>query len=56
MKIRLLVSRSGPAGAQNAGDQIDVPDAEAMRMIEAGQATPIRTAAKGKPERAVKDA
>ena len=42
MKIRLLVSRSGPAGAQNRGDEIEVGDAEAIRMIEAGQAEPTR--------------
>ena len=51
MKIRLLVSRSGPAGAQNRGDEIKVGDAEAIRMIEAGQAEPTREAP---VERAVK--
>lgn len=51
MKIRLLVSRSGPAGAQNRGDEIEVGDAEAIRMIEAGQAEPMREAP---VERAVK--
>lgn len=44
MKIRLLVSRAGPAGAQNRGDEIDVGDAEAIRMIAAGQAEPVREA------------
>lgn len=50
MKIKLLVSRAGAFGAQNAGEVIDVPDAEAARMIAAGQAQPVR---RSKPERAV---
>lgn len=44
MKIRLLVSRAGPAGVDNRGDEIEVSDAEAIRMIEAGQAEPLRDA------------
>lgn len=43
MIVRLLVSRSGPAGAQSIGDCIDVGDQEAIRMIEAGQAEPVRS-------------
>lgn len=50
MKVKLLVSRAGPAGVQNRGDEIDVGDAEAVRMIEAGQAQPVREI---KAERAV---
>lgn len=42
MKIKLLVSRSGVDGSQNRGDIIEVLDAEAVRMIDAGQAEPIR--------------
>lgn len=45
MKIRLLVSRGGAFGVQNRGDEIDVSDAEAVSMIEAGQAEPVREAA-----------
>lgn len=44
MKIRLLTSRVGAAGAQNRGDEIEVEAAEAARMIEAGQAEPVRAA------------
>lgn len=44
MKISLLVSRAGPGGSNNVGDQIEVSDAEAIRMIEAGQAVAVRTA------------
>lgn len=44
MKIRLLVSRAGPAGVDNRGDEIEVADAEAIRMIDAGQAEPLRDA------------
>lgn len=61
MKIELLTSRAGADGAQNRGDVIDVPDAEAKRMIEAEQARPYRsgkkpenTASKAKPEKASK--
>ena len=42
MRITLLCSRAGVGFAQNAGDVIDVSDAEAGRMIEAGQALPVR--------------
>lgn len=51
MKIKLLVARSGATESQNAGDVIEVGDAEAIRMIEAGQAEPLRSAP---VERAVK--
>ncbi len=43
MKVKLLVSRSGPDGAQNAGDEIDVSGEEAKRMVGAGQAELIRS-------------
>ncbi|MGN6549752.1 MAG: hypothetical protein ACTHJ3_07655 [Pararhizobium sp.] len=51
MKIKLLVSRSGPAGAFNAGDEIDVSADEATRMIAAEQAVPV---SEQKMEKAVK--
>ncbi len=51
MKIKLLTARAGALGAQNRGDVVDVPDAEAARMIEAGQAEPIRRV---EPEKAVR--
>ena len=56
MKIRLLVSRAGPGGSFAAGDEIEVDAAEAKRMIEAGQAMPVRSATKSttKKEKAVK--
>lgn len=50
MRVKLLVSRAGPAGVQNRGDEIDVGDDEAVRMISAGQAEPVREA---RVERAV---
>ena len=50
MKIKLLVSRSGVDGAQNRGDEIEVDAEEAKRMIEAGQAEPVRSA---KTEKAI---
>ena len=51
MKVKMLVSRSGPGGTENSGDTIDVSEAEAGRMIAAGQAELARSA---KPEKAVK--
>lgn len=41
MKVVLTVPRSGPAGAFNIGDELEVSDAEGTRMIEAGQARPV---------------
>lgn len=51
MKIKMLVSRASVDSVQSVGDEIDVDDAEAIRMIEAEQAIPVRTVAK---EKAVK--
>lgn len=42
MKIKLLVSRATANGAEDRGQVIDVTDAEAVRMIAAGQAEPVR--------------
>lgn len=42
MKIRLLTARATATGSENRGDEIDVADDEAVRMIEAGQAEPVR--------------
>jgi hypothetical protein len=50
MKIELLTSRAAADGAQNRGDVIDLPDGEAQRMIEVGQAKPVRAAV---PEKAL---
>ena len=44
MKVKMLVSRSGPAGAVVPGDEIDVEDDEAKRMIAAGQCEPVKSA------------
>ena len=38
MKIKLLVARAGAGFSQNRGDEIEVGDDEAARMIDAGQA------------------
>lgn len=62
MKVKLLVSRTGADGAQNAGDEIEVSTDEATRMLNANppQATPVRaakpetTARKPKAEKAAK--
>lgn len=52
MQVKLLMARASAAGSQNRGDVIEVGDAEAQRMIDAGQAELVR-AAKA-PEKAVK--
>jgi hypothetical protein len=43
MKIKMLTSMSGPTLQRNHGDEIEVPDAEAKRLIEAGFAAPVRS-------------
>ena len=50
MRVRLLVPRATLAGPESIGDEIEVADAEAVRMTEAGPADPVRGA---KPEKAV---
>jgi len=44
MRVRLLADRRMALGVFNAGDSLDVDDAEAVRMIEAGEAEPVRSA------------
>ena len=51
MNIKLLVSRASATGSQNRGDVIDVSNEEAKRMIEAGQAEPVRSV---EPEKAIR--
>lgn len=46
MKVELLQPRASAIGAQNRGDIIDVSEAEAKRMIQAGQAMPVRSGSK----------
>ncbi|KAF0129257.1 MAG: hypothetical protein FD152_2214 [Xanthobacteraceae bacterium] len=42
MKVRMIQCQAGVDFVRNPGDVLDVPDAEAARMIEAGIATPLR--------------
>jgi hypothetical protein len=42
MKVELLVSRAGLAGAFGPGDVIEVDADEAVRMFAADQAVPVR--------------
>lgn len=51
MRVRLLTSRAGYNFSQEPGDEIDVDAKEAKRLIESGQAEPVRSGRK--PERAV---
>lgn len=41
MKIKLLVGLSGPLFNLGPGDEYDFEDAEAVRLVEAGYATPV---------------
>lgn len=61
MKVRLLTSRAGFGFSQDIGDEIDLPQEEAVRLMKAGQAEPVRrgkapenAARKPRAERAVK--
>ena len=47
MKVRLLISRAGKDFSQSAGDVVEIEQAEALRMIDAGQCVKI-----GEPEKA----
>ena len=51
MQIKLLIARATLTRSENRGDVVDVSDAEAIRMIEAGQAEAVRSVA---TEKAVK--
>ena len=54
MKIKLLQSRSGPTGSNIAGDEIEVDDATAERMIAKGQAERVG-AKRGRPPKPKND-
>lgn len=51
MKVKLLIARAGVDFTQNVGDEIEVSAEEGKRLIEAGQAAPVRSSA---PEKAVR--
>lgn len=51
MQVKLLVARATMSESQERNQVIDVPEAEAIRMIAAGQAEAVRSV---KPEKAVK--
>mgnify|MGYP001287961313 CR=1 FL=1 len=42
MKVRMIQCQAGVDFVRNPGDVVDVSDAEAGRMIEAGIASPLR--------------
>lgn len=58
MKVRLKIGRAGIGFSQNAGDAVDVTADEAKRLIDSGQAEPVkkveRAVPKAKAEKAVK--
>lgn len=43
MRVRLTIPRSGPTGSYDIGDEIELPDRQAQRLIDAGKATPVRS-------------
>jgi hypothetical protein len=51
MLVRMVVGLSGPATSLSPGDEAEFPQAEALRLVEAGYAVPV---AEAKIERAVK--
>ena len=53
MRVRMMVGLSGPTINLIPGDEADFPQAEALRLVEAGFAVPVVEA---KVERAVKPA
>lgn len=50
MRLRMVVGLSGPAINLQPGDEADFPKDEALRLVQAGYATPVAE----KVERAVK--
>lgn len=44
MHVRMLTGLSGPAYNLAVGDERDFPEAEAIRLIEAGYAVPVEPA------------
>lgn len=51
MQVKLLIARATLTGSENRNDVVEVSEAEAIRMIEAGQAAAVRSVA---TEKAVK--
>lgn len=51
MLVRMVVGLSGPTTSFSPGDEAEFPQAEALRLVEAGFAVPVVEA---KIERAVK--
>lgn len=48
MQITILVSLAGDGFAWNPGENVEVEDGEAVRLIEAGFAEPVRTVTREK--------
>lgn len=44
MEIKYTISRAGYKSSVNVGDVENVPEKEAIRLIEAGKAKPVKTA------------
>jgi hypothetical protein len=51
MRIKLLVGLAHPDNARDAGDVVDVDQAEAVRHIEAGHAIPVAERSIETPEK-----
>ena len=46
MKVKLLISRATAKEVYNVGDEIEVSDREAQRLVEAGKAVVVQAAPK----------
>lgn len=42
MKVRMTTLAAGPQGVWPAGQEVEIPDAQAVQLIEAGYAEPVR--------------
>lgn len=51
MKVKLTQPRATNFGAENIGDEIDVPDDEGRRMIAKGQAKEVKQEKSGNAQR-----
>ena len=51
MKVKLLVGRAGTGFSQNVGEVVEMSDAKAKRLIDAGQAEAVKPAPKKKPKK-----
>lgn len=44
MTVKLTINRIGPEVSENAGDEVELPAAEAKRLLSEGAAVPVARA------------